>query len=45
MLILIYFHYEQVRLIDKKKYLDAFKYNSKIGFIAFVGFAVEILIL
>jgi 4-hydroxybenzoate polyprenyltransferase len=45
MLILIYFHYEQVRLIDKKKYLDAFKYNSKIGFIAFVGFAIEILIL
>ena len=45
MLILIYFHYEQVRFIDKKKYLDAFKYNSKIGFIAFVGFAVEILIL
>mgnify|MGYP001456898805 FL=1 len=45
MLILIYFHYEQVKLINKKNYLDAFKYNSKIGFIAFVGFAVEILIL
>ena len=45
MLILIYFHYEQVRFIDKKKYLDAFKNNSKIGFIAFVGFAIEILIL
>ena len=45
MLILIYFHYEQVKFINKKNYLDAFKYNSKIGFIAFVGFAVEILIL
>jgi 4-hydroxybenzoate polyprenyltransferase len=45
MLILIYFHYEQVKFINKKNYLAAFKYNSKIGFIAFVGFAVEILIL
>ena len=45
MLVLIYFHNEQIKLIDKKNYLDAFKYNSKIGFIAFVGFAVEILIL
>ena len=45
MFVLIYFHNEQIKLIDKKNYLDAFKYNSKIGFIAFVGFAVEILIL
>ena len=45
MLILIYLHYEQLKLIDKKNYLEAFKYNSKIGFIAFIGFAIEILLL